>query len=68
MITFEGYWNKELQEGCGIETWKDGSMYKGEYSDGKKTGVGTYSWSDGTWYEGICGKIILLMDMVYFIF
>ena len=33
-------------------TWKDGSMYIGEYYKGKKNGIGTYSWPDGTRYEG----------------
>ena len=53
MITFEGYWVKDLQEKYGIEIWKDGSIYKGEYSEGKKVGIGIYTWEDGTRYEGM---------------
>ena len=53
ILTYEGFWVKDLQEIYGIEIWKDGSIYKGEYSEGKKNGIGVYSWSDGTKYEGM---------------
>ena len=53
IITYEGYWIKDLQQIYGIETWKDGSIYKGEYSEGKKMGIGVYLWPDGSRYEGM---------------
>ena len=36
----------------GIFTYDDGSIYEGEFEDGKVHGQGTYTWSDGTMYEG----------------
>lgn len=35
-LKYEGYWSQDLQNDYGIENWKDGSMYKGEYINGKK--------------------------------
>ena len=53
LMTYEGYWEKDLQEIYGIESWQDGSLYKGEYSEGKKMGIGVYTFPDGTSYEGM---------------
>jgi len=53
VLTYEGLWVKDLQEKYGIENWKDGSIYKGEYFEGKKKGIGIYTWPDGTRYEGM---------------
>ena len=36
----------------GSFTYDDGSIYEGEFVDGKVHGQGTYTWSDGTMYEG----------------
>ena len=36
----------------GKETWKDGSIYEGQYRQGHKHGQGVYVWSDGSTYEG----------------
>ena len=36
----------------GIFTYDDGSIYEGEFEDGKVHGQGTYTWSDGTMYDG----------------
>ena len=46
VLTYEGLWVKDLQEKYGIENWKDGSIYKGEYFEGKKKGIGIYTWQD----------------------
>ena len=51
-LRYEGYWNNDLQSSFGIEKWKDGSLYKGQYYDGKKNGIGTYIFGDGNKYEG----------------
>ena len=53
VLTYEGFWVKDIQEKYGIENWKDGSIYKGEYFEGKKKGIGIYTWPDGTRYEGM---------------
>ena len=47
---YEGIWDKELL--LGIETWKDGSIYMGEFKNNKKEGLGLYRWQDGTIYYG----------------
>lgn len=45
-------WKLESQMGIGIETWKDGSSYQGDYAYSKKDGIGTYSFVDGSKYIG----------------
>ena len=47
---YEGIWNKEII--LGIETWKDGTIYMGEFKKNKKDGIGMYRWPDGTIYYG----------------
>ena len=47
---YEGIWDKQLL--LGIETWKDGSIYMGEFKNNKKEGLGLYRWQDGTLYYG----------------
>ena len=47
---YEGIWNKEII--LGIETWKDGTIYMGEFKNNKKDGIGMYRWPDGTTYYG----------------
>lgn len=51
-IIYEGYWDDDVQNRYGIEKWKDGSIYIGQYMSGKKNGIGIYMWLDGTRYEG----------------
>ena len=41
-----------MQNGHGIEHWIDGSIYEGEFKNGKKHGIGHFTWSDGSSYEG----------------
>ena len=45
-------WIKNNINNIGIEIWKDGSFYKGEYKNNKKEGIGYFKWKDGTIYEG----------------
>jgi len=68
---YEGIWDKQLL--LGIETWKDGSLYMGEFKNNKKDGLGLYRWQDGTIYygewkndtmEGFC-NIKFIDDRVY---
>ena len=47
---YEGIFNKEIV--LGIETWKDGTIYMGEFKNNKKDGIGMYRWPDGTTYYG----------------
>ena len=51
-LTYEGYWSSDLQSNFGIEKWNDGSIYRGQYYNGKKNGIGTYIFGDGNKYEG----------------
>lgn len=68
---YEGIWDKQLL--LGIETWKDGSLYMGEFKNNKKDGLGLHRWQDGTIYygewkndtmEGFC-NIKFIDDRVY---
>jgi len=45
-------WKDDLQDGKGIEVWKDGSKYDGQYKYGNKEGYGEYYWGDGSIYKG----------------
>jgi hypothetical protein len=36
----------------GKETWTDGSVYEGQYSDSLKNGKGKFKWADGSKFEG----------------
>jgi hypothetical protein len=47
---YEGIWDKNLL--LGIETWKDSTVYVGEFKNNKKNGIGMYRWPDGTIYSG----------------
>lgn len=38
--------------GKGTETWPDGSIYIGDFKNGKKDGRGIYKWAQGSVYEG----------------
>ena len=43
---------QRLPRRVGIETWNDGSQYKGHFKNGKKEGYGEYIWSNGSKYVG----------------
>lgn len=50
-------WKNSKKEGYGIEKYnKDNSLYKGQFSNGKKEGIGYFSWDDnfymGEWSGG----------------
>lgn len=51
-ISYEGRWLGGLQEGFGLETWEDGSVFEGEYAQGMKNGQGIFKWKDGSSYKG----------------
>ena len=42
----------DYQDGVGVETWPDGSIYSGSYAFGKKNGKGKFYWPDKSVYEG----------------
>ena len=48
--SYEGLWDKEIK--IGIESWKDGTIYMGDFKNNKKHGIGIYRWNDGTIYYG----------------
>jgi len=35
-----------------LETWPDGAVYEGQYSEGKKHGTGKLTFADGSVYQG----------------
>lgn len=39
--------------GYGIYKWKDGSVYQGQFLNGKKNGKGKYKDTNGSVFEGI---------------
>jgi hypothetical protein len=39
-------------KGKGAYTWKDGSLYKGEWKNSMRHGFGTYTWPGGKKYQG----------------
>lgn len=39
-------------EGKGVENWKDGRRYEGDFKNGKKDGEGTFDWPNGNKYVG----------------
>ena len=47
---YEGIWDQEIV--IGVETWKDGTVYMGQFNDNQKSGIGLYRWPDGTIYYG----------------
>ena len=52
MMWNKGYQSHDLQNNYGIEKYKDGSEYRGQYYCGKKNGLDTYKWATGHKYEG----------------
>jgi hypothetical protein len=49
---FEGEFKDGKENGHGIETWENGSIYNGMWVDGKKHGNGKLVYSDGREYTG----------------
>ena len=41
-----------VQHGMGTINFVDGSIYVGEFKDGKMHGKGVFTWSDGDTYDG----------------
>ena len=41
-----------FKQGKGMESYIDGSYYKGDYYEGKKHGKGVFNWPDQSKYEG----------------
>ena len=48
----EGFYQKNLLAGCGIEFSKEDYYYQGNFSKNLKHGIGLYRWPDGTIYSG----------------
>ena len=49
-----GMWDNNLQKraGIGMQVWPDGSLYQGQWRDGKANGKGRLIHSDGDIYQG----------------
>lgn len=45
-MTFEGIWCSNVPV-KGKELWKDGTIFQGEYKEGKKCGFGIMKWKNG---------------------
>ena len=50
--TYVGQWKNGSKKGKGIETWPNGYIYEGEFSDSKWHGKGTLKFPDGSTYIG----------------
>lgn len=51
---YKGNWKNGLPDGEGVYHWKNGNIYEGFYSEGKKTGKGKYTFNNGKcFYEGL---------------
>jgi hypothetical protein len=65
-VTYEGEWELDAQHDICFEKWHDGSVFQGEYHEGKRNGLGTYITCDNTIYEGewkdndACGYVRLI--------
>ncbi|KAM6962472.1 ankyrin repeat and MYND domain-containing protein 1 [Aplochiton taeniatus] len=40
------------RQGHGVQEWRDGSRYEGEFLNGLKHGAGKFTWKNGEFYEG----------------
>ncbi|KAK8944461.1 hypothetical protein KSP39_PZI008052 [Platanthera zijinensis] len=49
---YEGEWNDSKFDGHGVETWADGSKYKGQFKEGLSHGFGVYQDHAGVLYAG----------------
>ena len=47
-----GYMEDFTLDGKGLHTWKSGTIYYGDFVQGKRTGQGTIIWPDGSIYTG----------------
>eukprot|EP00929_Paragymnodinium_shiwhaense_P067721 TRINITY_DN34051_c0_g1_i1.p1 TRINITY_DN34051_c0_g1~~TRINITY_DN34051_c0_g1_i1.p1 ORF type:complete len:352 (-),score=76.31 TRINITY_DN34051_c0_g1_i1:248-1303(-) len=52
LMSYSGYWERDLQHGHGVESWRNGSQYRGQFVHGKKHGHGVYEWPDASKYSG----------------
>jgi len=46
--SYEGFWKNDQRCGQGFEVYSNGSIYLGNFANGKADGVGTYTSKDGT--------------------
>lgn len=49
---YEGQFKKNLIEGWGVFTWKNGDRYEGQMKNGKMHGKGKFFYNNGNTYEG----------------
>lgn len=56
---------EEQRTGAGVQEWRDGSRYEGEFLNGFKHGRGKYTWGNGEYYEGSFYKDFRHGDGVY---
>ena len=52
--------------GEGQFNWPDGRMYKGNYLNNYKNGYGEFFWPDGKIYKGKVGKLLALMEIIFY--
>ena len=50
--TYEGNWEKDKMHGYGIESWQEGLVYKGYFTNGLKGPRGIMQYTDGDVYDG----------------
>ena len=60
-LGFIGNKNNKIgkKEGFGIQKWKDGSIYKGNFINGEADGWGIFYYSDGDIFKGQFAKDII---------
>ena len=47
-----GEWKNDLRNGKGVEIWKDGERFVGDFINDKREGYGVYYYAGGDRYEG----------------
>ena len=53
LIKYIGETFNSVRHGFGIQTWKDGAEYIGDWKDHKASGAGRFRHADGDVYLGI---------------
>lgn len=50
--TSKGVWEDGKKEGMFTETYKDNSLFEGQFKNNLKNGYGMFNWADGSVYKG----------------